>query len=208
MRTMITVLVGLAMTLGLAGSASAAVRYPATPPGASVSATAVEGGGTVTFSAGRFGRGTTVTVTVRRGGGTAAGDLDIIAIGGSRLSAGVVVVQSSVLSSTTVVADSAGSISVPVALPRAEGEYEIVASGVDAAGNPRTVTAAVLVSDEAGSSGTGSNGASGSPSAALARTGVDNVATVAWAGFGVLVLGGLLVTVASGRRRTRDLQDA
>ena len=212
------VLVGLVLALGLAGSASAQARYPAAPPGASVSSTAVGPGGTVTFFAGGFGRGTTVTVTVRRVDGEAAGGLDVVASGGSRLGAGFVVVQAKGWTgfSTTAVADSAGTIEVPVKLGPA-GSYEIVASGVDADGNPVSVSSTVLVSADAGKSGSGSDsnsgsgaagsGSNGSSSAAggtLARTGVDNVATIAWAAFGVLVLGGLLVAVASGRGRTRE----
>lgn len=193
--------IGLLLSLGLAVSASA---YPVQDPDASVSSTTVAPGGTVTFTAGGFGPGTPVTVTAVRTDGEAAGAVDLVAAGTGRMGAGLVVVRSAT-KTFDAVADSNGSVSVPVSLGAA-GTWTITASGVDADGNPLSVSSTVLVSTDAPVAGTPAGSGSGSNGGVLARTGVDSVATTLWVGFGVLVLGGVLVAVASGRGRTR--QDA
>lgn len=211
---LLAAVLGLFLALGLASSASA---YPVAPPDASVSNPVVEPGQGFTFFAEGFRPGSTVTVTVTLQGGEAAGSLDVVASGGSRLGAGFVVVRAAAdVLTFTRVADAQGRISLPLDLA-ATGTYSIVATGINPAGEPFSVTSEVQVvadgsddSDGSGSgsddSGAGSNGSSagGSSAATLARTGVDNAATIAWAAFGVLVLGGLLVAVASGRGRTRE----
>jgi len=203
-------LVGLLLVLGLGATASATARYPGTDPSITVSDTAVTPGESFTVRAGGFRPGSTVTVTVTFQDGQAAGALDIVASGGSRFGAGFVVVSAaSNVRSFTAVADSAGFISLPVELGSV-GTYAIVASGVGPDGAPVSVTSSILVSTDAGTSGSpgssgtaGSSGSTSASGAALARTGVDNLATTVWIGFGVLVLGGVLVAVASGRGRTR-----
>ncbi len=218
MTKILAAVLGLFLALGLASTASA---YPVAPPDASVSNPVVEPGQTFTFFAEGFRPGSTVTITVTRVDGEAAGaGLDVVASGGSRMGAGVVVVRASAATQTyTRVADGQGRISLPLQLG-ATGTYEIVASGINPAGEPFSVSSTVQVvtdasgsgsgSDSAGAGSSGSSGSNGSSAngssvgGSLARTGIDNAATIAWAAFGVLVLGGLLVAVASGRGRTDE----
>ena len=97
-------------------------------------------------------------------------------------------------------ADSAGVVSTQFQFANA-GRFTITATGVDAAGGPVSVNATVTVAAAAGS---GSGGAAGGGGSSLAQTGADNVATIAWVAFGVVILGGALVAVATGRRQVRD----
>lgn len=180
-------IIGLLLVLGLGGTASATPRYPGTDPSITVSAGTVAPGQDFTVRAGGFRAGSTVTVTATPASGSGE--------------------------TATGTADSNGFATVSLDLARA-GAYAIVASGVGPDGEPVSVSSSVTVSG--GASGSGSSGSSGSSggdgtsgsssrsgASALAQTGVDNLATTAWVAFGVLVLGGLLVAVASGRGRTR-----
>ena len=97
-------------------------------------------------------------------------------------------------------ADSAGVVSTQFQFANA-GKFTITATGVDAAGGPVSVNATVTVAAAAGS---GSGGAAGGGGSSLAQTGADNVATIAWVAFGVVILGGALVAVATGRRQVRE----
>ena len=97
-------------------------------------------------------------------------------------------------------ADSAGVVSTQFQFANA-GRFTITATGVDAAGGPVSVNATVTVAAAAGS---GSGGAAGGGGSSLAQTGADNVATIAWVAFGVVILGGALVAVATGRRQVRE----
>lgn len=217
-RKISAVIVGMVLALGLASSAAA---YPADED-ATVSNPTVAPGQPFNFFAEGFLADSTVTITATLVDAQAAGSLDVVASGGSRMGAGFVVVRTSsgVVETHTQDADGDGKITQALTLST-PGDYEIVASGTGADGNPLSVRASVLVStDAAGSdngsdsdtgsdssgsgSASGSNDSSSSAAGKLARTGIDNAATIAWAGFGVLVLGGLLVAVASGRGRVRQ----
>lgn len=174
------VVIGLLLVLGLGSSASADLaRYPIS---SGVTGT-IAPGGTVTFTASGFEPGSTVTVTTNGPSGTRT---------------------------DTVTATGAGTVSLPVVLGSA-GRYTFVASGTGADGNPLTVSETLQVSAGATATPTTTTAAApavrgnaGSTGGSLARTGVDGLATTAWVGFGVLVLGGVLVAVASGRGRTRQ----
>jgi hypothetical protein len=201
-RTVCAVLVGVLLVLGLGATASATSRYPGTDPSITVSDSAVLPGETFTLRAGGFRPGSTVTVTVTLQEGQAAGELGVVATGGSGFGAGFVVVRTATAARTySAVADSAGFISLPIKLGAA-GSYTIVASGTGPNGAAVSVTSSVLVTTDAGTAGSVRAGSSAS-GGALARTGVDNLATTVWIGFGILVLGGVLVAVASGRGGAR-----
>ncbi len=192
-------MVGLLLVLGMGGTASA---YSVQDQVATVSSSTVAPGGSVTFQAGGFRPGSPATITATRTDGQAAGSVDVVAFGG--LGAGLVAVQARTIT-LTVTADSSGVVRTPVTLGAA-GSWTITAAGTGADGQPLSVSTSVLVSVDAPAASTGGAAAAGSGTSgsALARTGVDGVAATAWVGFGVLVLGGLLLAVASGRGRSRE----
>ena len=157
------------------GLGVSASAYPGQDPAAVVSSGTVAPGGSVSFTASGFAPGSSVTLSVS-GPGTST--------------------------SSSVSADGAGTVAQVVTLGSAVGTYTITATGTDGDGNPVSVSSTVLVSADAASGGSGTS--AGGTGGTLARTGVDDVATIAWMAFGVLVLGGVLVAVASGRGRTRQ----
>lgn len=187
---------GALLVLGLGASAGANTGYTPEAPDSSVSSSTVAVGGTLTFTAGGFQPNRAVTVSVTRSD---------IGAGGS--GNGFLVIRTAAVGNQSVTADSAGAVSVPVKVGRS-GVYTITASGFDPNGDARSVSSTVNVPAVA-ASGTKSVAAGPAAAAAagtgsLARTGVDNVATMAWVAFGVLVLGGVLVSVATGRGRVRE----
>ena len=172
------VLVGLLLVLGFGTSAASA--YTVTAPGATVSSSTAAPGGSVTFGATGFRPGSPVTVTASLAGSTET-------------------------RTSTVTASSTGTVSTAVVLGSA-GQLDDRRQR-----RPRRRCRALRLRLRPGQRRLRRGAGPGAPAprgAALARTGVDGLATTAWAGFGILVLGGVLVAVASGRGRRRDLQDA
>ena len=164
----------IGLLLALGLSAPAVASYNITDPDASVSVGNIAPGGTVTFTAEGFAPGTDVTVSVSNNGAA----------------------------TRVLEADSAGVVSTQFQFANA-GRFTITATGVDAAGGPVSVNSTVTVT-VAAVSGSGSGGAAGGGGNSLAQTGADNVATIAWVAFGVVILGGALVAVATGRRQVRE----
>lgn len=111
--------------------------------------------------------------------------------------------------SMTVMADGSGNISVTIPASKA-GTYYMVAKGMDAAGMAVQLTGIGVA--KAGSTGGGVvNGGSAHKSGnkksghsstnKLAKTGPESVAVQAWAGAGLVTIGGAVVAVSVIRRR-------
>lgn len=208
--------------LGLAGSAllalPAAAVAPAAPYGPDptpgnlgTSSTTVEPGEAVTISGGGFQPGSTVTITVTV---TAAGfgrfETDSgPAPMGSLLAAGTTrTVAPSVqrFAAQTVPVNADGSFTASVVLTQA-GTNVITATGIDPAGNTRTLTTIVFVA-AAGGGGDGSgDGSSGGGSdsdggvGGLPDTGADLTMPAVLGGALVLLGGG---TLLASRRRSKE----
>lgn len=205
--------------LGLAGSAllalpaAAAIPDPygpdPTPGSLSTSSTTVEAGEAVTVFGRGFQPGSTVTLTVTlAAAGFGRFETDsapapmgsVLAAGTTRAAAASV---QRFAAAQTVTADAAGSFTTSVVLNQV-GRNVITATGIDAAGNPRTLSTSVLVvaagsgdGSGDGSSGTGpgsDNGVGGLP-----NTGAD--LTVPAVVGGALVLLGGAALLASRRRK-------
>jgi LPXTG-motif cell wall-anchored protein len=158
----------------IAAPAAANAYTPGTPDVA-VSG-AVVPGGTVTLSAIAFDAGTTVSFTVT-GENAASATLAAVKL---------VRNTSPVFTSTT---NASGSATVSVKLPaNASGTYDVAVTGLKN-GATVTETSALTVS------AAGNNGG-------LPATGVDSASLMGvWIGGGVLLLGGLAVTVFAVRRQ-------
>jgi hypothetical protein len=174
LRTLLGTLAALALTalvcVGLAGPASA--TYGPESDSATVSATTVHAGGTVTVGGGDFFPGSMVTVTVRQGG--------------------------DVYLTQKVRADANGNVSVTLALTES-GTNTITLSGRQADGTGTRVMG-TTVGVNAGNAADAAAGAAALGGNDLPRTGGVDF-TPLYAGFGLLFAGALLVGVARSRRR-------
>jgi LPXTG-motif cell wall-anchored protein len=103
------------------------------------------------------------------------------------------IIRPAVTSTGTVVADATGTIRfrITVTPDTYSGPVELTMTGIGADGLPRTVSETVQIT----ASVTGGSG--------LPATGVDAASTAGiWVGGGVLLLGGLVVTVVAARRKS------
>ncbi len=158
-----TLVAALALALPVAAPASAYTS----DGGAEVSDTTPAPGAPVTVSGSGFGAGTTVTV----------------------------VMYSTPVELGTAVADAAGQVSLGVTIPSSVApgsSHRIELQGVDADGNPRTVTQAITIA-----------GGSSSGGASLAQTGATLIPILVGASL-LVVVGGLLVATGRLRRPARQ----
>ena len=93
----------------------------------------------------------------------------------------------------TVMSDVAGSATVRVSLTEV-GSYVVSARGRAADGSMRTVSVALVVAGNGGAASSGNAAQSGLP-----HTGAD--LTTLWAGLGLVLSGGLFISVGRNRRR-------
>ncbi|MGY1771858.1 hypothetical protein [Blastococcus sp. SYSU D00813] len=156
--------------------APAAPSVPATVPASDGSISRTDGG------SGVVGAGSTVTLS---GDGYLPGSTVTL----------IVYSTPQVLGHTTADVDGHWEVSVVIPAGLVSGAHTLVASGVDAAGNPRFVTLPITVTGGAAGGGTGAGGG-------LAYTGAD-VAVPAIGGLAALAVGGGLV-LAGRRRRTAE----
>lgn len=178
-----------AAVISLAAAATfAPIAAHAYPSGdeVTISNTTIVAGGDVTFSVEQFtfGPGTTVNI-ILSGENASAGSL------------GVVKAAYEVATLGTVAATADGAVApVAVTLPAdASGSYVISATGVDADGNPISVSSAAITIAAAG--GTGGSGS-------LPATGMDAGSLLGlWVGGGALVLAGGAVVVGAAVQRQR-----
>jgi hypothetical protein len=174
LRTLLGTLAALALTalvcVGLAGPASA--TYGPESDSATVSATSVDAGGTVTVGGGDFLPGSMVTVTVRQGG--------------------------EVYLTQKVRADADGNVTVTLALNQS-GMNMITLTGRQADGTGTRVLG-INVSVNADNAADAAAGAAAAGGTNLPHTGGVDL-TPLYAGFGLLFSGAMLVGVARSRRR-------
>ncbi len=174
LRTLLGGLAAFALTalvcVGLAGPASA--TYGPESDSATVSATTVGVGGTVTVSGGDFFPGSTATVTVRQGG--------------------------DVYLTQKVTADKDGNVSVTLALTES-GSNTITLTGRQADGTGARVLR-VKVGVNGGNAADAAASAAAAGGTNLPHTGGVDL-TPLYVGVGLLFAGGLLVGAARSRRR-------
>lgn len=141
------------------------------------------GSGTVSFGAGAFTPGETVSFTLT--GENASG---------ATLAAVVTAVSST---STAKTASASGAVSVTVTLPsNASGAYTLTATGQ---GSGDIATVAISAGAGGSGSGTGTDGATGG----LPNTGAMDPTLGIWAGGGLLALGAAFVIVLTVIRRQK-----
>jgi hypothetical protein len=175
-------LAGTAVLAGVAFASPALAAdgaYPVAPGnGPTVSSTETTTGKTVTFTAGGFQPGSTVTVSVSDG------------------------------RSFSLTADSAGNISLSLSFSKA-GTYTVTASGVDADGAARTVTASIVV-NAAGTTTVSSN--EGAPTTTASTPSSDDTGGLPFTGLelgaiaalgAATVIGGATVRVVARRRNVQ-----
>ena len=222
-RTLTGAVLGLAGSVLLALPASAVAPAPGDPygpaptPGAlGVSATTVGPGGSVVVSGSGFAPNSTITITVTvnpQGFAGATADSGVAPLG-RLLAAGPASATDEVrgFAALAVTANSAGSFSTTVTLTQA-GTNVITASGVDPAGNPRSLTVVVEVAAGAGVGGTGDGSGSGSGSGSdngasgvggLPNTGAS-LKTPVLLGSVLILLGGGAAVLGRRRRRAADV---
>ena len=189
-RVAIAVMGGLGLLFVAAGPAAAQTCYPPGSPECSTTTTTTAPAG-ITVSDATIAPGQSVTfrVTGFRPGSTVTFTLDGVVIG-------------------TAVANDQGVATLTTTLPAgtAPGPQTIVATGVDPAGQVRTVsqviTATAPAASGTGTSGTAASGTAGGSKAggSLAKTGAYAASTTV-AGVG-LVAGGVVLSRAAKRRKT------
>lgn len=176
LRTKIAAVV-IAVAAMVAAPAAANAYTPVAPGGTSVT---VAPGGTVTIPFTGFAPNESVSFTLT--GENAAG---------ATLATVKTVVNST---SLTKAASSTGAVSVSVTLPsNATGTYTLTGTGLSSG-----ASATVTITASAAGGGTGGGG--------LPATGVDSASLMGvWIGGGVLLLGGLAVTVFAVRRQRQGV---
>ncbi len=176
------------LRLKLAAIAVAVVALVAAPAAANAYTPSPSGGGTVTVAPGG-------TVTVQFTGFQPNETVRFTLFGENGAGASLAVVKSAPSTSAPLdkPANAAGAVSVTVTLPsNASGSYTLTATGLSSAA---TATATIAVGASGGSGG----------GQVPAATGVDSASLMGvWIGGGVLLLGGLAVTVFAVRRQRQD----
>lgn len=196
-----------------AGAAQAAdANYPAPPVSATVTDGNVGIGATILFQGSGFAPGSRIGILVSRIA-TAGPNASGVSIGAGGLSAGVtgVIAPAQTTQEMFTTADGDGNFSHPVTFDEA-GTYTLTATGVDADGNPISVSQEVVVGAAAGGTGNdvGGGAANGGASAddeaavangdSLANTGLESSALL-WGGAGVLALGAGATALVVARRK-------
>ena len=208
-KTLTALAIAGSLTFVGAGAAQAAT-YPAPPVSATVTDGNVGIGATILFQGTGFAPGSRIGILVSRiatAGPNAAG----VSIGAGGLSAGVtgVITPAQATQEMATNADADGNFSHPVTFNEA-GTYTLTATGVDADGEPISVSQQVVVG-AAGGSGAGDDSTGGTGSAAdeqavadgdqLANTGLESSALL-WGGAGILALGAGATAIVVARRKT------
>jgi len=168
--------------LAASAPASAAPTYPPGGPGdLQVSATRVVPGAPVTISGAGFAAGGKITVTTTR-------SAQALGAGGRGVGfAAALPAQLATAVWGTVTANSSGVATASVKLTE-PGTWTVTFRGPNADGGTRVLNTRVVVTGSAGQS-------------QLSKTGAN--LTFLWAGLGLLVAGGALVSLARLRRRVR-----
>ncbi|WP_264796393.1 LPXTG cell wall anchor domain-containing protein [Arthrobacter mangrovi] len=203
----------IAGSLAFMGTGAAqAAEYPAPPVQATVTDGNVGIGATILFQGSGFAPGSRIGILVSRIA-TAGPNASGVSIGAGGLSAGVtgVIAPAQATQEMSTTADGDGNFSHPVKFDQA-GTYTLTATGVDADGNPISVSQEVVVGAAAGGSenGVGGGAPNAGPSAedeaavangdSLANTGLESSALL-WGGAGVLALGAGATALVVARRK-------